>query len=146
MGTDDPRVRKFVNEVGPKISDYIGQDPACIISIPTGGIFYGMALRTYLLRLHDDVNYAELPKDGGRLYKHQVGGRKVVLVDDAISTGRTYRGIKGRVDAVKDDLEILDVKYAVEHDIAGLADFACENNSPKEAARAREGSELFDQS
>lgn len=123
-------ISKFVAEVGPKIKEYIGEDKSCILGISGGGRFFGMALWKYLAREGIDSKYVdydpveEAAKKGIGIKKEDAEGRKMVIVDSAIYGGKTYEAIMRKVHRYKGSLKVKEIKYAVDKDMAGLADFA----------------------
>lgn len=122
-------ITKFVSEVGPKIKEYIGSDKACILGISGGGRFFGMALWKYLTREGIDIKYVdydpleEIIRKGIVIKKEDAEDRKVIVVDSAIYGGKTYETIIRKLNRYKNKLKIKDIKYAVDKDMAGLADF-----------------------
>lgn len=133
FAVDDPRVTYFVSRVGPQISHYLGCDLGCVAPLGTGGRFYGLKLYAFLTQEGKDVRYVELETGRGipKNRREDVRGRKIVVVDDAIATGETYRKNVDPLKQQKDALGIIDVVVAVEYDMLGLADFAANRNGDK---------------
>lgn len=120
----------FVAEVGPLIRNYIGDDKVCVLGISGGGRFFGMALWKYLAREGVDSKYVdydpveEASKVGIGIKKDDSEGRKMIIVDSAIYGGKTYEAIMRKIHKFKNSLKIKEIKYAVDKDMAGLADFS----------------------
>ena len=136
-GLDDPRVVRFTNEVGPKIRDYLKKyypDAAvCISPIGTGGKYFGLRLKGYLDGENIRTRLVEIDNLGAiktelMKHKHDIKNTVFIGVDDAIWTARTYNLWKNILEESKEDLGILDLKFAVEHDSRGIADWYCKNS------------------
>ncbi len=119
---------RFVSAIGPEIKNYIGSDKACVIALK--GRFYGLALWKYLVREGIDCKYTEFVpieealKKKISVKKEDVEGRKVIVVDSAIFSGKTYEIVMKKLNKFKKALKIKEIKYVVDRDIAGLADFS----------------------
>lgn len=140
LAMDDPRVAEFVSKIGPQIADYLSMDRGCIAPIGTGGRFYGMKLYGFLSQEGKDVTYLELQKGKGvpRNRRQDVRGRKIVIVDDAIATGTTFRESIEPIRQQKDALGIIDVVVAVEYDMLGLANFAANKDGDRNGDKSRD--------
>lgn len=124
------RVNNFVAELGPKIKEYIGKDDACVIGVSGGGRIFGLALFKYLLRegiaiKYFDINWIDrLSKGKALLNKEDVIGKKIILVDSEIYSGRTYEVMMAYINKVKHKYSIKGVKFVADRDIPKLADFS----------------------
>jgi len=124
------RINKFVAEIGPKIKEYIGKDEVCVIGVSGGGRLFGLALFKYLLRegliiKYFDINWIDKLSEGkNMLNKEEVSGRKLILVDSEIYSGKTYETIMAYINKVKYKYNIKGIKFVVDRDTLGLADFS----------------------
>ena len=126
-GIYHPDVKRFGREMAPKIVDRLGREtPVCVLSVATGGIYYGMSLADELRSHGMNVTYADLYINNGRFPpKRIVQGRDVIAVDDAINTQTTYRSVMEKLGRMRPDYGIRNIYYAVERDMTdGVADFA----------------------
>ena len=123
-GIGNEKVIEFVNEVGPYIKKYLGEDKGVILSVRTGGVYYGMRLRSYLIegRDPDDVLYGEIKKENGSLDSLPVDDRKIVVVDDAVGTGSTYKKLMASLEPQIEKSDADDLIYVVYNDMIGFAD------------------------
>ena len=123
-GIGNEKVIEFVNEVGPYIKKYLGEDKGVILSVCTGGVYYGMRLRSYLIegRDPDDVLYGEIEKENISLDSLPVDGRKIVVVDDAVGTGSTYKKLMANLEPQIEKSNAEDLIYVVYNDMIGFAD------------------------
>jgi pyrimidine operon attenuation protein/uracil phosphoribosyltransferase len=124
-------VNKFISEVAPKIRTYIGKEKSCIVGISTGvGSVYAMALWKYLAREGLEPKYItydpldEASKPGINVSKEDVEGRIVVVVDAYIYSGRTFTATMKKFNKFKKKLNFKEIKFAVDEDKSGMADFA----------------------
>jgi len=123
-------INKFISKVGPQIKNYIDVDSSCIIGVSGGGRIYGMALWRYLVREGLDSKYInydpfeEISRKGIGIKKEDVRSKKVILVDSAIHSGKTYEVVMRKINKHKKILNIKDIKFAVDRDMIGLADFS----------------------
>lgn len=144
------RVNEFVAKLGPKIKEYVGKDEVCIVGIGGSGRPFGVALWKYLIREGKNVKYVDLVgisddfkdklfdknKDleknkvflmDSEIYtikKKEIENRKIVFVDSEIYSGGTYRVFIGKMNKFKERFKIKDIKFAVNHDPLGVADFS----------------------
>lgn len=122
-------IHKFVFELGPVISKYIGSDKSAIVGISGGGRLYGMALWRHLLREGKDCKYVdydpveEVMKKGIGIKTEDVENRKVLIIDSAIYSGRTYETVLRKINLFKKKLKIKELKCVVDKDMAGQSDF-----------------------
>jgi len=127
------RVNSFIAEVAPKIKEYLGGDEACVVGVSGGGgIIFGVALFSYLLKEGVKASYIEYDRIKqeyqGKLIipKKELENKKIIIVDSSIYTGKTHNTILERLSKVKKLFNIKGIKYAVEKDSIGLADFSRE--------------------
>lgn len=121
-------VKKFVKEVGPKIKRYFGKDKGCIIYLLPDGMFYGQALYKWLHN-KKNITITTMDDDGKYLEEEKVRGRKVLVVDNDVVSGKGYKRVVEAMRLRKERLHIKEVKFAVFVDRAGLADFFVEGYS-----------------
>ena len=124
-------VDKFVSEISPLIKDYIKKDKAAIIGISTGvGSVYAMAMWRHLTREGLDLKYLnydpleEASKPGINIEKKDVEGKILIVVDAYIYSGRTYTATMKKFAKFKKKLKFKEIKFAVDQDKSGLAEFA----------------------
>jgi len=67
--------------------------------------------------------------NGEGLEEEKVKGRKVLMVDNDIITGKSYKRVMEAIKAKKERLKIKNIKFAVLCDRTGLADFSVEGYS-----------------
>ncbi len=137
-GLDDPRVLRFARDVGPQVRDYLRdkyQDiPVSLSPLGTGGKYFGLRLKGYLdgegvkTRLIE-IDSLDRIKIELQRHEHDIRGTVFIGVDDAIWTATTYNRWKTILDELREELGIIDVKFAVEHDSRKIADWYCENDS-----------------
>lgn len=126
------RINEFVAKIGPKIKEWISQDPACVIGVSGGGRLFGLALFKYLLRegiaiKYFDINWIDkLSKGKNMLNKEDVSGKKLILIDSEIYSGRTYETVMAYMNKVKNKYNLKGIKFVVDRDTLGLADFSRE--------------------
>jgi len=140
FGLNHPRVRKFTFGVGPQIVEYASRMESeledaykgvLVVPIMSGGMYFGMSLRAYLLSEGLDVEYYELPKKSGTIPERLAKGRVVIMVDDAVYSGKTMNLIRARLGRMRNMKQALDNPngrkwvYAVEEDVLEQADFSC---------------------
>ncbi|MCH8741879.1 Lrp/AsnC family transcriptional regulator [Patescibacteria group bacterium] len=116
-------VQEFINEVGQEIKKYFGKDKGCIIYLLPDGIFYGQGLWKWLGN-KKNITLATMDDDGKDLEEEKLRGRKILIVDNDIVTGKGYKRVIEAMRLRKSRLHIKDVKFAVFSDRTGLADFS----------------------
>jgi len=119
-------VQKFVKGVGEEVKKYFGKDPACIIGLGDDGVFYGKGLYQWFQKIKKPVNLTFMQENGKGLEEDKVRGRKVLIVDNDIITGKSYRDAMNMLRSKKERLRIKDIKFAVLCDRMALADFSVE--------------------
>jgi len=119
----DP-IKIFLDKVGQQIKEYFGKDPACIVYLKPDGIWYAEGLYQWLAKKKKNVVITTMEDDGRDLDESKVKGRKVLLVDNDIVTGKGYKRAMEALRVRKEKLTIKDIKFAVFTDRSGLADFS----------------------
>lgn len=124
------RVNEFVSELGPKIKKYIGKDYACIIGVSSEGKLFAIGLFKYFLKEGLNVNYTEIDKikqaseEKLIISRKEIENKKILIVDKAIYSGKTYNMIMNKLARFKKPFNIKDIKYVVDEDMIGLSDFS----------------------
>jgi len=116
--------QQFIKILGKDIEDYFAKDDACIICLRPDGVFYGQALYEWLSEKKRNVTITSMEDDGGDLEESVVKGRKVLIVDNDIVSGKGYKRSTEALRIKKKALSIKDVKFATAFDRVGVADFA----------------------
>lgn len=119
----------FVETIGPKVKKYFGKMPGCIIGLEIDGVFYAEALYQWLKLNRSNLTLTAMNDEGKGLEEKKLAGRKILIVEDEIVTGKSYKRAMEVMRAKKEDLKIKDVKFAVLCDRTGLADFSVEGYS-----------------
>lgn len=135
---DERRIRNFRTKVGPKVRDYLAEaGPGTIVGIPTAGRLFAIKLYEFLLTpgIHDphvDVKYIEAEKDNIKraltTYRPDVENRHLIIVDDDIHTKQTYDEIRTQLQECINEFRIPEIKWAVEYDGPGVADWSVNRN------------------
>ncbi len=121
------RAFQFVHSVGPKAEEYLGDDKGIIVMVASGAEAFGNGLYHYLLNKNKQVNRMFIDRFDRQIAKKNVEGRKLIVVDSGIHTGRTYNSVMSSLNKLKKKYKIKDIKYAVYYDRAGIADWSCPN-------------------
>ena len=122
-------IQKLIAGVGKNIKKYFGKDKGCIIGLGDDGVFYGLGLYQWLSKQNKKIAFTTMEDNGQRLEEEKVKGRKVLIVDNDIITGKSYKRAMGVMKEGKERLKIKDIKFAVLCDRTGLADFSVEGYS-----------------
>ena len=122
-------IQKLIAGVGKNIKKYFGKDKGCIIGLGDDGVFYGLGLYQWLSKQKKKIAFTTMEDNGQRLEEEKVKGRKVLIVDNDIITGKSYKRAMGVMKEGKERLKIKDIKFAVLCDRTGLADFSVEGYS-----------------
>ena len=118
-------IKKFIDTIGKDIEKYFGKDNASILCLRPDGIFYGEALVQWLKeRKKTNVVVATMEDDGADLTEDLVRGRKVLIVNNDIITGKSYKRSTDALRVKKKEWGVKDVKFATFYDRVGVADFA----------------------
>lgn len=119
-------IQKFIKGAGEDIRKYFSKEKGCIICLGDDGIFYGEGLYEWLKKQEMDVKIAFMEINGEGLEDGKVKGRKVLVVDNDIISGRSYKKVTEYLRERKEELKIKDIKFAALCDRTGLADFVVE--------------------
>ena len=122
-------IQKFITKIGQDIKKYLGNDKGCIIALGDDGVFYGEGLYQWLVKEGSSVTLAFMDDTGEGLKEEKVKGRKVLMVDNDIISGKSYKRAMEAIKAKKERLKIKNIKFAVLCDRTGLADFSVEGYS-----------------
>jgi len=122
-------IQKLIKGVGKEIKTYLGKEKGCVIGLGDDGIFYGLGLYQWLLKSNKKLTFTTMESTGEGLEEEKVKGRKVLIVDNDIITGKSYKRAMETMRAKKEKLKIKNIKFAVLCDRTGLADFAVEGYS-----------------
>jgi len=122
-------IQKFINGVGKNIKQYFGKDKGCVVGLGDDGVFYGLGLYQWLSKKNKKITFATMEDTGKGLEEEKVKGRKVLIVDNDIISGKSYKRAMEIMKAKKERLKIKAIKYAVLCDRTGLADFSVEGYS-----------------
>ena len=122
-------IQKFINGVGRDIKKFFGKDKGCIVGLGDDGVLYGEGLWEWLRKKNKKINFTIMEEDGDHLEEGKVKERKVLMVDNDIITGKSYKRAMETMRLKKERLKIRDIKFAVLCDRVGLADFAVEGYS-----------------
>lgn len=118
-------IRKFIDTMGEDITQYFGKDDAAILCLRPEGPFYGEALKMWLKqRGKKNVVVASMEDDGADLDEKLVRGRKVLIVNNDVVTGKSYKRSTEALRVKKKEWNIKDIKFAVFFDRVGVADFS----------------------
>ena len=123
------RLQVFIDIIGPRVKKYLGKGPACIIGLEVDGVFYGEALYQWLRSNGLNINFTTMNDDAKGLEEKKLIGRKILIVEDEIVTGKAYKRAMENIRTRKTQLNIKDLKFAVYRDRSGLADFSVEGYS-----------------
>lgn len=122
-------IQKFINGIGKKIERYFRKSQGCIIGLGDDGVFYAQGLYEWLKRKGLNLNLVFIDDTGEGLEEDKVKGRKILIVDNDIISGKTYKRAMEIFREKKKMLRIKDIKFAVLCDRTGLADFSVEDYS-----------------
>ena len=120
-------IQKFIDGVGKDVKKFFGKDKSCIVGLEDDGIFYALGLYEWLK--NKNLAFSTMDDDGRGLEEEKTKGRKILLVDNDIITGKGYKRAMEAMRLKKEKLGTKDVKYAVLCDRTGLADFSVEGYS-----------------
>ena len=121
-------IKKFIAGVGKEINKYFGKDKGCIIGLEDDGVFYAEGLYLWLSKRNGKkFNFTTMDDQGKGLEEQKMKGRKVLIVDNDIVTGKAYRRVMALLRGKKDKLKIKDIKFATLCDRVKMADFSVED-------------------
>ena len=119
-------IQKFIDGVGEDVLKHVGRDEACIIGLGDDGVFYGEGLYEWLKQKGTSAVFTLMDYDCHDLDEAAVKDRKVIVVDNDIITGTSYKQVIDCFRSRQEELQFLDVKFAVLCDRTALADFVVE--------------------
>ena len=122
-------IKKLIDGVGQEVKKYLGKDKACIIGLGDDGMLYGLGFFEWLSQQNKELTFTTMEDNGQGLEEEKVEGRKILIVDNDIITGKGYKKAIEAIRANRERLKIKDVKFAVLCDRTGLADFSVEGYS-----------------
>ena len=122
-------IQKFIDGVGKDVKKFFGKDKSCIISLGDDGFFYGVGLYQWLHSQNKNIGLVTMDDNGKGLEEEKIRGRKILIVDNDIVSGKSYKRAMGIMRAKKERLKLKDIKFAVLCDRTGLADFSVEGYS-----------------
>jgi len=118
-------IQKFLNTVGKDIENYFGKDKGALVYLEPNGVWYAEGLHEWLVKeKKKDITISTMEDDGSGLEEKKVRGRKVLIVDADIITGKAYKRSMEGLRVRKKELQIQDVAFAAYIDRVGLANFA----------------------
>jgi hypothetical protein len=122
----DLRVQRFVEKLGPSIFEAISDKPFAILAMSGSGTVFGMALKQWLITRGKYVDYFEVDRNKPVFPpKQSIEERGILVIDSAIYSGTACKKILRALNKLKVSYKLKDVKYAVECDMQGIADWAC---------------------
>src|SRR3989344_2451714 len=125
-------IKKFISTVGKDIEKYVGKDKVALLYLQPNGVWYAEGLREWLVQeKKKDVTISPGEDDGRGLQEEKVRGRKVLIVDADIVTGKAYKRCVEGLRLRKKELALQDIKFATYIDRVGLADFFVWKYSPE---------------
>lgn len=124
-------IKRFLDILGKDIEAYAGKDPIAVVALRPDGVFYGAGVYEWLFKKRKKVILLSMDDDGNDLDEAKVKGRKVLIVDNDIVTGKGYKRAMEAMRVRKSRLGIKDIKFATFFDRVGVADFSVEQYSPE---------------
>lgn len=122
-------IQKFINGVGRDVNKYFKNEKGCIIGLGDDGFIYGLGLYQWFSKKNKKINFTTMDDNGRGLDEEKVKGRKVLIIDNDIISGKSYKRTMETMRAKKEKLKLKDIKFAVLCDRTGLADFSVEGYS-----------------
>ncbi|MBI2644392.1 MAG: AsnC family transcriptional regulator [Candidatus Wildermuthbacteria bacterium] len=122
-------IQAFVKGIGKDVENYFGKDDGAIIYLQPDGIWYAEGLYQWLRQRKQNLVIATMEDDGAGLEEDKVKGRKVLVVDNDVVTGKAYKRAMEALRVRKRRLNIRDIKFATFFDRIGVADFFVEKYS-----------------
>jgi len=118
-------IKKFIDINGKGIQQYFGKADAAIVSLRPDGLFYGEALCEWLKQKgKKNVVFCSMEDDGSDLDEKLVRQRKVLIVNNDVVTGKSYKRSTEAIRLKKKELGVKDIKFAAYYDRIGYADFS----------------------
>ena len=122
-------IQKFIDGIGKDVRKFFRKDKGCIIGLGDDGYLYGLGLYQWLRETNKNLTFTSMDDNGKGLEEKKIEGRKVLIVDNDIISGKSYKKTMGIMRAQKDRLKIKDIKFVVLCDRTGMADFSVEGYS-----------------
>ena len=123
-------IKKFIETNGKGIQEYFGKHDAAIISLRPDGLFYGEALHEWLQKKgKKNVVFTSMEDDAVDLDGDVIRGRKVLIVNNDVVTGKSYKRSTEALRVKKKEWGIKDIKFAAYYDRIGFADFSVDKYS-----------------
>lgn len=120
-------IQKFVAGIGKDVKRYFGGNKGCIVGLGDDGFIYGLGLFQWLNK--KNITFTSMDDGAKGLEENKVKGRKILIVDNDIISGKSYKRAMEAMREKKDRLNLKDIKFAVLCDRTGLADFSIEGYS-----------------
>jgi len=120
-------IQKFVAGIGKDVKRYFGKNKGCIVGLGDDGFIYGLGLFQWLKK--KNITFTSMDDGAKGLEENKVRGRKILIVDNDIISGKSYKRAMEAMRGEKDRLNLKDIKFAVLCDRIGLADFSVEGYS-----------------
>lgn len=125
-------IKKFIGKVGKDIDKYFGKVDGALVYLEPNGVWYAEGLYEWLGKeKKKNMTISRMDDDGNNLEVEKIRGRKVLVVDADIVTGKAYKRSMEGLRLRKKELGIKDVKFATYIDRVGLADFSVWKYSPE---------------
>ena len=124
-------IQRFLKGVGEDVKKYFGKDPGCIVYLQPNGIWYALALHKWLSSQKKNITLLAMQDDAADLKEKEVRGRKVLVVDGDVVTGKAYKRSMEGLRQRKEKLKIKDIKFATYIDRQDLADFSIWKYTPE---------------
>ncbi len=122
-------IQKLIEGIGRDVKRYFGKERGCVVGLGDDGIFYGLGFYQWLRQTKKGITFTTMNDNGKGLEEEKIKGRKVLIVDNDIITGKSYKRAIEVMKGKKERLKIKDIKFAVLCDRTGLADFSVEGYS-----------------
>lgn len=124
-------IKTFIQTVGKDVEKYFGNDKAAIVYLLPDGLWYAEGLSQWLKKKKKNVTLSSMEDDGQGLQEEKVKGRKVLIVNNDVISGKAYKRSTEALRTRKEELKMKDIKYATYIDRVGLADFSVWRYSPE---------------
>ena len=122
-------IQKLINGVGQDVKRFLGKDKGCVVGLGDDGFLYGLGLYQWLKQKNKNLTFTAMDDNGKGLDEEKIKGRKILVVDNDIITGKSYKRAMEAMRAKKDKLKLKEIKFAVLCDRTGMADFSVEGYS-----------------
>jgi len=100
-------IQKFIDGVGKDVKKFFGKDKGCIVGLEDDGVFYASGLYEWLK--NKNLTFSTMDDDGRGLEEEKAKGRKILLVDNDIITGKGYKRAMEAMRLKKEKLGTKDV-------------------------------------